>query len=328
MRQHGIPTIPGSDGEVTEPDEARKIAAKIGYPLLIKAAAGGGGRGIRIVKDESQLIPSFEAARAEAKACFGYDGVYIEKYLQNTRHIEFQILADNSGNVVHLGERDCSLQRRNQKVLEETPSPVVDDKLRLAMGETAVKVAKAIGYRNTGTVEFLLEEDLNYYFMEMNTRIQVEHPVTEMVTGIDIVKEQIKIAAGSPLSFTQDDIMINGHSIECRINAENPERNFMPSAGTINVLHIPGGNGIRFDSHLYQGYTVPTNYDSMLGKMIVWARTRNEAIAKMKSALTEAVIEGIDTNISFQIRLLNSQEFSSGQYNTYTISNLIGGEQQ
>lgn len=323
MKKANVPTIPGSDGEVTEFEEVLTIAESIGFPLLIKAAAGGGGRGIRIVQNKDELLPAFEAAKAEAVACFGYGGVYIEKYLSNTRHVEFQIFADNFGNVVHLGERDCSLQRRNQKILEETPCPVLSDKLRQEMGNAAVRAAKAIGYRNTGTVEFLLDENLNYYFMEMNTRIQVEHPITEMVTGIDLVKEQITVAAGKPLSFSQGDIALRGHSIECRINAENPSKNFMPSSGTINVLHIPGGNGIRFDSHLYQGYKVPTNYDSMLGKAIVWARTRNEAISKMNSFLSEAVIEGIDTNISFHTEILNSKMFKNGKYYTKSIEEML-----
>lgn len=323
MKKANVPTIPGSDGEVTEFEEVLKIAESIGFPLLIKAAAGGGGRGIRIVQNKDELLPAFEAAKAEALACFGYGGVYIEKYLKNTRHVEFQVFADSFGNVVHLGERDCSLQRRNQKILEETPCPVLTDELRQEMGAAAVRAAKAIGYKNTGTVEFLLDENLNYYFMEMNTRIQVEHPITEMVTGIDLVKEQISVAAGKPLSFSQEDIVLRGHSIECRINAENPSKNFMPSSGTINVLHIPGGNGIRFDSHLYQGYKVPTNYDSMLGKVIVWARTRDEAISKMNSFLSEIVIDGIDTNISFHTEILNSKMFKSGNYNTKSIEEML-----
>lgn len=323
MKKANVPTIPGSDGEVTVFEEVLKIAESIGFPLLIKAAAGGGGRGIRIVQNKDELLPAFEAAKAEALACFGYGGVYIEKYLKNTRHVEFQVFADSFGNVVHLGERDCSLQRRNQKILEETPCPVLTDELRQEMGAAAVRAAKAIGYKNTGTVEFLLDENLNYYFMEMNTRIQVEHPITEMVTGIDLVKEQISVAAGKPLSFSQEDIVLRGHSIECRINAENPSKNFMPSSGTINVLHIPGGNGIRFDSHLYQGYKVPTNYDSMLGKVIVWARTRDEAISKMNSFLSEIVIDGIDTNISFHTEILNSKMFKSGNYNTKSIEEML-----
>lgn len=328
MKKANVPTIPGSDGEVTEFDEVLSIAESIGFPLLIKAAAGGGGRGIRIVHKKDELLPAYEAAKAEALACFGYGGVYIEKYLTNTRHVEFQIFADNFGNVVHLGERDCSLQRRNQKILEETPCPVLDDELRKEMGNAAIRAAKAIGYKNTGTVEFLLDGDLNYYFMEMNTRIQVEHPITEMVTGIDLVKEQIMVAAGEHLSFSQEDIMLRGHSIECRINAENPSKNFMPSGGTINVLHIPGGNGIRFDSHLYQGYKTPTNYDSMLGKIIVWARNREQAIAKMNSALSEAVIEGIDTNISFHAEILNTQMFKSGNYSTKSIEEMLKEEKR
>ncbi len=323
MKNANVPTIPGSDGEVTEIDEATAIAESIGFPLLIKAAAGGGGRGIRIVQNKDELVPAFEAAKAEAVACFGYGGVYIEKYLKNTRHVEFQIFADNHGNIVHLGERDCSLQRRNQKIIEETPCPVMTEKLRQEMGNSAIRAAKAVGYRNTGTVEFLLDEDMNFYFMEMNTRIQVEHPITEMVTGIDLVKEQIAVAAGKPLSFGQKDIVLRGHSIECRINAENPSKNFMPSGGTINVLHVPGGNGIRFDSHIYQGYKVPTNYDSMLGKAIVWARTRDEAIAKMNGFMTEAVIEGIDTNISFHTEIIDSKFFRSGKYHTKSIEEML-----
>lgn len=319
MIAHGVPTVPGSDGEVPSAEKAVELCKRIGYPVLIKASAGGGGRGIRLVNCEEELKSAYDAASKEALDYFGNGGVYIEKYLIGTRHIEFQILADEHGNVIHLGERDCSMQRRKQKMIEETPSVALTPELRLKMGESALKAAKAVGYMNTGTVEFLLDRGGNYYFMEMNTRIQVEHPVTEMVTGIDLIKQQIQIAEGTPLSITQNDVVIRGHSIECRINAENPDKAFMPSGGVIRQLCIPGGNGVRFDSHLYQGYKLPMYYDSMIGKLIVWANTRNEAIAKMKSALMELIIDGVDTNINYQFDLLRSEDFKSGNYDTGTI---------
>ena len=323
MQENNVPTIPGSDGEVYDLGTAKKLAEEIGFPLLIKASAGGGGRGIKLVNDMSELKSAFETASHEALSFFGNGGVYMEKFLQNTRHIEFQILADEHGNVVHLGERDCSMQRRNQKVLEETPSTAISKELREEMGKAAVNAAKAVGYENTGTVEFLLEPNGNFYFMEMNTRIQVEHPVTEMVTGLDLIKQQIKIAAGEELEFKQGDINLRGHSIECRINAECVSKNFMPVTGQVELLHIPLGNGVRFDSQLYAGYTIPVYYDSMVGKMIVWSDTRDDAIMKMKRCLSEIIIDGFETNIYFQKNLINSKEFLSGSYNTFTIEKLL-----
>lgn len=325
-KANGVPTIPGSDGEIETFEEVCAVAEKTGYPLLIKASAGGGGRGIRLVEAPEELENAYNAAKAEAEACFGYGGVYIEKYLTNTRHVEFQIMADSFGNVVHLGERDCSMQRRKQKVLEESPCTALTSELREEMGQTAIKAAKAVNYKNTGTVEFLLDNNGNYYFMEMNTRIQVEHPVTEMVTRLDLVKEQIRIAAGEKLSFTQQDAALCGYAIECRINAESPANNFAPRSGTIAALHIPGGNNIRFDSQLYEGYKIPVNYDSMLGKLIVWGRSREEAIAKMKSALNEMIIDGVETNVDFQLYLLDNKDFRSGNYHTGTIERILSVE--
>lgn len=313
MKKAGVPVIPGSEGAVRSVEEAAEIAETIGFPLLVKASAGGGGRGIRLVENMQQLASQIEIAKQEAKNFFGDDAVYMERFVRNPRHVEIQILADKQGNVIHLGERDCSMQRRNQKVLEESPSPVMTDELRKKMGEAAVKAAKACGYYNAGTIEFLVE-DGNFYFMEMNTRIQVEHPVTEFVTGIDLVKEQIKIAAGESLKYDQNDINISGHAIECRINAENPKLNFRPSPGKILALHTPGGPGIRIDSAAYQGYTISPYYDSMISKLIVFAPTRDEAIMKMKWALSEFIVEGIDTNIDFQLALVKSDAFQSGEY--------------
>ena len=316
MKKAGIPVIPGGNGIVKEIDEALLEAKEIGYPVMIKAALGGGGKGMRIAASEEDFTENFLNAKREALNGFSDDSMYIEKYIENPRHIEIQILADEHGNVIHLGERDCSLQRRHQKVLEESPCIAIDADLRERIGEAAVKAAKACGYVNAGTIEFLLDKDKNFYFMEMNTRIQVEHPVTEMVTGIDIVKEQIRIAAGMPLRFKQQDVKITGHAIECRINAENPEKNFMPSPGKITNLHIPGGNGIRVDTHIYNGYKVPSNYDSMLLKLIVHGDDRQEAIAKMRSALGEIVIEGPDTNIDFEYDIINNEAYQNGDIDT------------
>ncbi len=323
MIKAGVPVIPGSDGAVSSEEEALNTARKIGFPIVVKASAGGGGRGIRIVYSEEEFSKAFNTAKAEAKSAFGDDTMYVEKFIENPRHIEFQILADNFGNVIHLGERDCSMQRRNQKVLEESPSPVLTDKLRTLMGNDAVKAAKAVNYKNTGTIEFLLDKSGSYYFMEMNTRVQVEHPITEMVTGVDIIKEQINIAAGEKLNYKQEDIKINGHSIECRINAEDPSKDFRPNPGKINNLHVPGGLGIRLDSAVYAGYSIPPYYDSMIAKLIVHGKDRKEAISKMKRALGEFVIDGLKTNIDFQYALINTREFQSGNYDTGFIQKLM-----
>lgn len=316
MKSAGVPVIPGSDGALKNLEEAKKIAGKIGYPIMLKASNGGGGKGIRLVQNEKELEDAYGIVKQEAKVSFGEDELYMEKFIANPRHIEIQILADECGNSVYLGERDCTMQRRNQKVLEESPSAIVDNKLREKMGETALKAVKAAKYTNAGTVEFLVDKDKNFYFMEMNTRIQVEHPVTEWVTGIDIVKEQIKIASGENLNISQKDIQIKGHSIECRINAENPEKKFMPCPGEIKGLLLPGGNGVRVDTAVYNGYTIPPYYDSMIAKIIVYAENREEAIAKMKRALEECVIDGIDTNIDFLLKIINCNEFKEGNYDT------------
>ncbi|PJI08515.1 MULTISPECIES: acetyl-CoA carboxylase biotin carboxylase subunit [Clostridium] len=316
MIKAGVPVVPGCEGTIDSEEEALKEAKRIGYPVMLKASAGGGGRGIRIVREEKDLINAFRNAKSEAKAAFGDDTMYMEKFIEEPRHIEFQILGDSFGNVVYLGERDCSIQRRNQKVLEEAPSPVMNEELRHEMGEAAVRAAKAVNYKNAGTIEFLLDKHGNYYFMEMNTRIQVEHGITEMVTGVDLIKEQIKIAAGEKLSFKQSDIEIRGHAIECRINAENPEKNFMPSPGEIKYFHVPGGPGVRLDSAAYTGYTIPPNYDSMIGKLIAYGRDRKEAINIMERALGEFIIDGVNTNIDFQYDLVNNKKFISGDYNT------------
>ncbi len=316
MKEAGLPIIPGSKGDIEEFEQGKKIAAHIGYPVMIKASSGGGGKGMRAAYSEEDLEVGISSAKAEAKAAFGDNRVYIEKLIVNPKHIEFQILADGHGKVVHLGERDCSAQRRNQKVMEEAPCSTISDELRTAMGDVAVESAKAAGYVNAGTIEFLLDDQGNYYFMEMNTRIQVEHPVTEMVTGIDIVKEQIRIAAGEKLSFEQKDIEIKGHAIECRINAEDPNKNFMPCPGTVDNVLLPGGFGIRVDTAIYPDYTVPSCYDSMLAKVIAYGENRDEAFKKMKRALSEFIIEGIDTNIDYQYELLEKPEIISGRYHT------------
>ena len=318
MKAAGVPVIPGSDGAISSVEEAKKIAAEIGYPVLVKASAGGGGRGIRRIDREDQLEEQMSVAKEEAKLFFGNDEVYLEKLIVGPHHVEIQIIADQMGNTVALGERDCSMQRRNQKVLEESPSPLMTPELRKAMQEAAVRAAKACGYYNAGTIEFLVDDDRNFYFMEMNTRIQVEHPVTEWVTGVDLVQTQLLVAQGTPLPFTQEDIQVRGHAIECRINAENPEQGFRPSPGKIRSLHIPGGPGIRVDSAVYQGYTIPPYYDSMIAKLIVHAPTRSQAIMKMRWALAEFIVDGIDSNIDFQLRLIKNKDFEAGTYdNTF-----------
>lgn len=314
MKQAGVPVIPGSEGEMKSLAAAKQLAAEIGYPVLIKASAGGGGRGIRRVDHESQLEAQIVAAQAEAQLFFGHDGVYLEKFVLHPRHVEIQILADRFGNVVHLGERDCSVQRRNQKMIEEAPGPAMSDALRERMGAAAVLAARACQYQNAGTVEFLVDANDDFYFMEMNTRIQVEHPVTEQITGVDLVGEQIRIAAGLPLSIQQSDVRLTGHAIECRINAENPKHNFRPSPGVISGLHLPGGPGVRIDSAVYQGYTITPYYDSMIAKLIVYAADRATAIQKMKWALAEFLVDGVDTNIDFQLSILRHPEFVSGTF--------------
>ncbi len=314
MIKAGVPVIPGSDGAVRTLEEAKSVAEGIGFPMLVKASAGGGGRGIRLVNEMSELESQVIAAQQEALNFFGDEAVYLERFIVNPKHIEVQIIGDKFGNVVHLGERDCSMQRSHQKVLEESPSPIMTDDLRQKMGEAAVRAAKACGYYNAGTIEFLVDDKQNFYFMEMNTRIQVEHPVTEFVTGIDLVKTQIKVASDEKLSFTQDDIKIKGHSIECRINAENPKLDFRPCPGQIVALHTPGGPGIRIDSAAYQGYTISPFYDSMIAKLIVYAPTREEAIMKMRWALSEFIVDGVDTNIDFQLELIKDKEFEGGKY--------------
>ena len=314
MKKAGVPVVPGSEGAVATLEEAKKLSEQIGYPVMVKASAGGGGRGIRMVNDETELEAMITAAKQEALVCFGNDEIYIEKFVVNPRHIEFQILADNHGNVNNLGERDYLMQRRNQKVLEETPSPVMTDDLRKRIGASAVNAAKATGYQNAGTIEFLVDNKGNYYFMEMNTRIQVEHPITEAVTGVDLVKQQLLIACGEKLAYKQEDIHLTGHAIECRINAENPLENFRPSPGKIIALHTPGGNGIRIDSAAYQGYTIPPFYDSMIAKLIVYGKNRDEAIMKMKWALAEFIVDGVCTNIDFHVNLIRHEAFETGVY--------------
>lgn len=316
MQQAGVPVVPGSDGVVETVKDAQELAVKIGYPVMIKASAGGGGKGMRAVFEAEDLERLYLSAKAEAKAAFGDDNLYMEKLIIHPKHIEFQILADGYGNVVHLGERDCSVQRRNQKMMEESPSAIMTDELRKKMGTAAVKAAQATGYINAGTIEFLLDNKGNYYFMEMNTRIQVEHPVTEMVTGIDMIKAQIRIADGEVMPYRQDNIEFKGHAIECRINAEDPTKNFMPCPGRIDNVLFPGGFGVRVDSALYPGYVVPACYDSMLAKVIAYGKDREEAISRMKRALSELVIEGISTNVEYQYDLLERDEIISGNYHT------------
>lgn len=312
MIQAGVPVIPGSEKSVGEVTEAASIADQIGYPVIIKAALGGGGKGMRTAYSPKEFAQSFQTAQKEAKMAFGDGTMYLEHYVENPRHIEFQILADHYGNVIHLGERDCSIQRNHQKMIEESPSIALSEELREKMGEAAVRAAKAAGYVNAGTIEFLLDKSGAFYFMEMNTRIQVEHPVTEWVTGIDLVKEQIRIASGETLSCTQDEVQLTGHAIECRINAENPKKGFRPSPGTITDMYLPGGKGVRIDTAIYPGYSIPPYYDSMIAKLIVWAKDRQEAIQKMQSALGEMVIEGVHTNIDYQYEILNHPDYLSG----------------
>lgn len=323
MQRVGVPTVPGSDGLLTDEQEALQLAAKIGYPVIIKATAGGGGRGMRLVKQEEELPKLFAAAQGEAEAAFGNPGVYLEKFIERPRHIEIQILADNYGNVIYLGERDCSIQRRHQKLLEEAPSPVMTQELREKMGTAAVKAAKSINYTGAGTVEFLVDQSGNFYFMEMNTRIQVEHPVTEMITGLDLIAEQIRIAQGDKLSITQDQVKLRGHSIECRINAEDPDHNFRPHPGRISGYLPPGGNGVRIDSHVYTDYEIPPYYDSLIGKLIVWGPDRPTAILKMKRALREFAITGLPTTIGFHQRILETPEFLRGEIYTNFVEQMM-----
>lgn len=313
MIQAGVPVIPGSTAPVYQVKDGLEAAEKIGYPVMIKAALGGGGKGMRVSNSPEEFERCFRTAQKEAQMAFGDGTMYLEHFVRHPRHIEFQILADTFGNVIHLGERDCSVQRNHQKLIEESPCAAISPKLRKAMGKAAVKAAKAVGYTNAGTVEFLLEKSGKFYFMEMNTRIQVEHPVTEWVTGLDLIKEQIRIASGLPLRIKQEDVCLTGHAIECRINAENPKKNFRPSPGEITELHFPGGKGIRIDSAIYSGYTVPAFYDSMLAKLIVHADTREEAIAKMRSALGEVIIDGIETNLNYQYEILGHPDYCSGE---------------
>ncbi len=316
MEQAGVPTVPGSKGLLRDETEAIATAAKIGYPVMIKATAGGGGRGMRLVRDKSQLVSLFRAAQGEAEAAFGNGGVYLEKFIECPRHIEFQILADTHGNVVHLGERDCSIQRRHQKLLEEAPSAVLDEQLRTKMGEAAILAAQSINYVGAGTVEFLLDKSGNFYFMEMNTRIQVEHPVTEVITGLDLIAEQIRIAQGEKLRFTQEEVRLQGHAIECRINAEDPEHDFRPQPGRISAYLPPGGFGVRMDSHVYTDYEIPPYYDSLIGKLIVWGKDRDIAIKRMKRALRECAITGVPTTIGFHQRILDTPAFLKGEVYT------------
>ena len=323
MAAAGVPVVPGTTQPIFDAELGKKLADSFGYPVIIKASAGGGGKGMRIVREPEEFVHLFETASQEAKNAFGDDSMYIEKYIEHARHIEFQILADNYGNVVHLGERDCSVQRRHQKMIEESPSAALGDTLRREMGDVAVRAAKAAGYHNAGTIEFLLDRDKNYYFIEMNTRIQVEHGVTELVTGLDLVKEQLRLAAGEQLCVSQEDIVLRGHALECRINAECPERNFLPSPGKIQSLQLPGGNGVRIDTALYAGYTMPSMYDSLAAKIMTYGRDRKEAIAKMEGALAELEITGIQTNRDFQKRLLAEPEFAAGCIDTGFVEEVL-----
>ncbi|MBW4472122.1 MAG: acetyl-CoA carboxylase biotin carboxylase subunit [Stenomitos rutilans HA7619-LM2] len=328
MQRVGVPTVPGSAGLLTDEAEARAIAHKIGYPIIIKATAGGGGRGMRLVKEESDLSKLFAAAQGEAEAAFGNPGVYLEKFVQKPRHIEFQILADTHGNVIHLGERECSIQRRHQKLLEEAPSPALTPTLREKMGTAAVMVAKAINYVGAGTVEFLLDQSGEFYFMEMNTRIQVEHPVTEMITGLDLIAEQLRIAQGEPLSLTQEQLQLRGHAIECRINAEDPDHNFRPHPGRISGYLPPSGPGVRMDSHVYTDYEIPPYYDSLIGKLIVWGHDRPAAIRRMRRALRECAVTGLPTTIAFHQKILDNPDFQRGDVYTNFVEQMMQKEQE
>ncbi|HMP42350.1 MAG TPA: acetyl-CoA carboxylase biotin carboxylase subunit [Roseiflexaceae bacterium] len=323
MRAAGVPTVPGSDGELRGVEEAIEIARAIGYPVLLKPSAGGGGRGMRVAENENDLVRAFATARAEAEAAFGNGALLMEKYLAQVRHVEIQVLADSYGHAIHLGERDCSAQRRHQKILEESPSPVMTAALRERMGDAALAGVRAIGYVNAGTMEFLLDEQGQFYFIEMNTRIQVEHPVTEMVTGIDLVKWQLRIAAGEPLTVQQRDVVLRGHAIECRVNAEDPDHDFLPSTGEIEHYLPPGGPGVRVDSHLYAEYTPPGNYDSLLAKVIAWGSDREEAIDRMRRALHECVITGLKTTIPFHLALLDDPTFREGNISTRYVAELV-----
>lgn len=316
MRQAGVPVVPGTEKPVFTVEEAKKAARQIGYPIMIKASSGGGGKGMRVAANEEEFEKLFGTAQQESIRSFADDTMYLERFVECPRHVEVQVVADRFGNVVHLGERDCSIQRRHQKMIEESPCVALSEELRKKMGDTAVRAAKAVGYESAGTIEFLLDKSGEFYFMEMNTRIQVEHPVSEFVSGVDLIKEQIRVAAGEPLSVSQEDITLRGHAIECRINAEDPSRHFMPCPGTVTNLHLPGGNGVRMDTAVFNGYTIPPNYDSMIVKVIVYDRDRQSAIKKMVSTLGEVVIEGVKTNIDFLYELLNNPDFQEGNITT------------
>ena len=328
MRRAGVPLIPGSKSSISGKEEALELAKTMGYPLILKAKAGGGGKGMRVCHSDVRLVSALLTAQSEAEAAFGNSDIYIEKFIENPRHIEVQIIADNYGNAIYLGERDCSIQRRHQKIIEEAPSPAVDGRLRKKLGELCLKGIKAINYRNVGTIEFLLDTKGNFYFMEMNTRIQVEHPVTEEITGIDLVKLQIKLAAGEKLKIRQDDVKITGSSIECRINAEDPEKGFMPSPGTINFLYVPGGKDVRVDTHIYSGYRIPPYYDSLIAKVITKASTRKEALKKMDRALAEFLIEPIKTTIPFCRDVVNDSNFKRGKYDTKFLDNFLDTQEE
>lgn len=316
MMKAGVPVVPGTKEPVYDPIVGQQLAEEIGYPIMIKASAGGGGKGMRIAESKEEFLEKFETAQKEAEKGFGDRTMYLERYVRNPRHVEIQILADQQGNTIYLGERDCSIQRRHQKMIEEAPSCAIDETMRKQMGESAVQAAKTVGYYSAGTIEFLLDQDNHFYFMEMNTRIQVEHPVTEMITGVDLIKEQIKIAAGQKLEFKQEQVQLKGHAIECRINAEDPSKNFMPCPGTVEYVHFPGGKGIRVDSALYAGYQIPPYYDSMVAKLIVHDDTREQAIQKMRSALGELIIQGVVTNLDYQYEILNDSDYVNGNIDT------------